>query len=124
MKNAIFILSDPLQGGDDALGRLFNALSFASESKNAGDDVAVVFAGPGTRWPAELMKLGHPARKLYESVREVVRGASCGCAEAFGAKTSVEACGLPQLADHALAGTPGVASFRRYVADGFHTFIF
>jgi hypothetical protein len=124
MKNAIFLLSDPQRGGDDALGRLFNGLALAAESKKAGDDVAVVFAGPGTRWPAELAKLGHPARALYESVRDVVRGASCGCSEVFGAKASVEACEVPLLRDHALAGTSGVASLREYAANGYHTFIF
>lgn len=123
MKTAIFILSDP-KGGDESLGRLFNALSFAAESKRANDDVAVVFAGPGTRWPGELAKLGHPARALYETVRETVRGGSCGCAEVFGAKSTLEACEVPLLAEHALPGTPGVASFRRFVADGYQTFVF
>ncbi len=124
LKNAIIILSDPAKGGEEALGRLFNALAFAAESKAAGDEVAVVFAGPGTRWPQELTKLSHPARPLYEAVRDVVKGASCGCAEVFGATKGVESCGVPLLREHALAGTPGVASFRKYVVDGFQTYLF
>lgn len=123
MKLAIFVLSDP-KGGEEALGRLFNALALASEALHADDDVHVVFAGAGTRWPAELKKLGHPAAALYDGVRTAVQGASCGCAAVFGATEGVEACGVPQLRDHALAGTPGLASVRRYVADGWHTLVF
>jgi hypothetical protein len=54
MKTAIIILSDPKSGSEDALGRVFNALALASECKQKGDEVAVVFNGAGTRWPAEL----------------------------------------------------------------------
>ena len=61
---------------------------------------------------------------LYEAVRDVVKGASCGCAEVFGATKGVESCGVPLLREHALAGTPGVASFRKYVVDGFQTYLF
>lgn len=85
MKTAIIILSDPKSGAEEALGRVFNALALASESKQKGDEVAVVFNGAGTRWPAELTKRSHPANGLYNSVRDVVKGASCGCAEVFGA---------------------------------------
>ena len=123
MKLAIFVLSDP-SAGEEALGRLFNALGLASEALQAEDEVHLVFAGAGTRWPAELTKLGHPAHGLYDAVRPAVQGASCGCAAAFGATAGVEACGVPLVRDHLLAGTPGVASFRRYVADGWRTLLF
>jgi hypothetical protein len=124
MKLALFVLSDPRSGDAEALGRLLNALALASESKRAGDEVALVFAGAGTRWPQELGQLGHPARTLYDSVRDVVAGASRGCAEVFGARAGVEASGLPLLTDHALVGTAGVASLRRYLAGGFTTLVF
>ena len=123
MKTAIFVMSDP-KAGEESLGRLFNALATASESIQAGDEVDVVFAGAGTRWPGELTRLGHPAHGLYDAVRTSVKGASCGCAAAFGATSSVEACGVPQIKDHKLAGTPGVASFRRYLQDGWRTLVF
>ncbi len=123
MKTAIFVMSDP-KAGEEALGRVFNALAAASESLREGDDVEVVFAGAGTRWPGELSKLSHPAHGLYDAVRASVKGASCGCAAVFGATASVEACAVPKLKDHALAGTPGVASVRRYLADGWQTLIF
>ncbi|MDP3090620.1 MAG: DsrE family protein [Nitrospira sp.] len=124
MKTAIIIMSDPKSGSEEALGRVFNALALASESKQKGDEVAVVFNGAGTRWPAELTKLSHPANGLYNSVRDVVQGASCGCADVFGAKDGVEACGVPLKKDNALTGTSGLLSLRRYVADGWQTIVF
>ena len=55
-------MSDPKGGSEEeALGRVFSALALASECKQKGDEVAVVFNGTGTRWPAELTKLSHPA---------------------------------------------------------------
>ncbi|MGQ0556172.1 MAG: hypothetical protein ACT4PN_09555 [Nitrospiraceae bacterium] len=84
MKTAIIILSDPKSGSEEARGRVFNALALASECKQKGDEVAVVFNGTGTRWLAELTKLSHPANGLYNAVRDVVQGASCGCAEVLG----------------------------------------
>ncbi|MDX1950927.1 MAG: DsrE family protein [Verrucomicrobiota bacterium] len=123
MKIAIIILSDA-KGGDEALGRVFNGLATAHEALKAGDEVAVVFNGAGTRWPEQLTKISHPANALYNSVRESIRGASCGCASVFGATESVEACGLPLIKDMALAGTPGLGSIRNYLANGWQTLLF
>jgi hypothetical protein len=123
MKTAIVILSDP-KGGDDALGRVFNALAIAHEAVQAGDEVEVVFNGAGTRWPEELSKLSHPANGLYQAVRDTIKGASCGCAAVFGATRGVEKCGLPLLKDKALAGTPGISNLRNYLANGWQTLIF
>lgn len=124
MKTAIIILSDPKNGSEEALGRVFNALALASECKQKGDEVAVVFNGAGTRWPAELTKLSHPANGLYNAVRDVVEGASCGCAEVFGAMEGVKSCGVPIVKDYALAGTAGLLSLRRYLAEGWNTIVF
>lgn len=124
MKTAIIILSDPKNGSEEALGRVFNALALASECKQKGDEVAVVFNGAGTRWPAELSKLTHPANRLYNSVRDVVQGASRGCAEVFGAKEGIQSCGVPIVNDHACAGTTGLLSLRRYIAEGWNTVVF
>jgi hypothetical protein len=123
MKTAIIILSDP-QAGEEALGRVFNALALAHEALQAGDEVAVIFHGAGTRWPAVLTQPKHPANGLYNAVRETVRGASCGCAAVFGATQSVEACGLPLLKDKTLPGTPGIGNIRGYLADGWQTLVF
>ena len=123
MKLALIILSDP-KGGDEALGRVFNALAIAHEGLQQGDEVEIVFNGAGSRWPEELAKVSHPANGLYNLVREAVKGVSCGCAAVFGATKGVEVCGVPLLKEKALAGTPGISNLRRYVADGWHTLIF
>jgi hypothetical protein len=123
MKLAIIILSDP-KSGEEGLGRVFNGLALAAEAQSKGDEVNVVFAGTGTRWPAELAKLSHPANGLYNAVRPSITGASCGCAAVFGATKDVAAGGLPEIKDHALAGTPGLASVRRYLAEGWQTLLF
>ncbi|MBV6500252.1 MAG: hypothetical protein CJBNEKGG_02724 [Prosthecobacter sp.] len=119
MKTAIIILSDP-KAGEDALGRAFNALALARESRQAGDDVLIAFSGAGTRWPAEFTKPAHPAGALYQEVRDLVTGLSCGCAKVFGADT----CGLPEKSCNAIPGTPGVLSLREYLADGRHVVVF
>lgn len=123
MKLAIFILSDP-KNGDEATGRVFNALATAAEALAAGDQVEIVFQGAGTRWPKELTQLSHPANGLYNAVRPAVVGASCGCAAVFGSTADVKGCGLAEIKDHALPGTPGLASFRRYLVDGWSTLLF
>jgi len=123
MKLAIIITSDP-KSGEEALGRAFNGLAVAEEAQDNNDEVNVVFVGTGTRWPAEFSKPTHPAHGLYNTVRPVITGASCGCAAVFGAKKEVEACGVPELKDHALAGTPGLASVRHYLAEGWQVLVF
>jgi hypothetical protein len=123
MKIALIILCDP-KNGDEALGRVFNALAIAQEGIQQGDEVEIIFNGAGTRWPEELTKVSNPANGLYNLVRETVKGASCGCAAVFGATKGVEACGVPLLKDKALAGTPGISNLRRYIAEGWQTLIF
>lgn len=124
MKTAVVIMSDPKSGSEEALGRVFNGLAVASECKEKGDEVAVVFNGAGTRWPEELVKLSHPAHKLYEDVRDVISGASCACAEVFGATDGVQSCGVPIVKDNPLVNTPGLLSLRRYVSEGWRVLIF
>lgn len=119
MKTAIIILSDP-QAGEDALGRTFNALALARESRQAGDDVQIAFCGAGTRWPSELAKPAHPAGALYQEVRDLVSGVSCGCASVFGA----DAGGLPEKSCNPIPGTPGVLSLREYLAEGRQVLLF
>ena len=102
----------------------FNALALAQECLKQGDEVEVTFIGAGTRWPAELTKVAHPFNALYNSVREVVKGASSGCAAAFGATAGVQACGIPESKANAVSGTPGLLSVRRYLAEGWNTLIF
>jgi hypothetical protein len=124
MKTAIVIMSDPKVGSDEATSRVLNALGYADEAKRNGDELAVVFAGTGTRWPEELAKVSHPAHARYNAIRENVRGASRGCAVRNGAADNLQAAGVPLLVDNALAGTPGVVSFRNLYADGWNVSIF
>lgn len=123
MKTAILIISDP-KAGEEALARVFNALAVAAEGKQAGDKVEVSFIGTGTRWPVELTQLSHPANGLYNSVRDLVIGASCGCAAVFGASEGLKACGIEEIKSNALSGTPGLLSLRRYQSEGWQILIF
>jgi hypothetical protein len=120
-KTAVVILSDPA-GGDEALGRVFNALAAAYDFDQAGHDVRVQFQGAGTRWPEHLASPVHPAHEVYEAVRHTIAGASCGCADLFGASASVAASGLELIKDNPLPGTSGVASLRA-LADGGYTIL-
>lgn len=124
MKAAIIVLSDPANGSEEALGRVFNALATAHEFKSHGDEVKLVFQGAGTRWAGELIRPEHPAHGLFEAVRDKVAGASCGCAEVFGAGEGVEACGLQRLDANPIPGTPGLASLRGFVAEGYSVLTF
>ncbi|RYD43315.1 MAG: hypothetical protein EOP85_10290 [Verrucomicrobiaceae bacterium] len=123
MKTAIVIISDPTNG-EEAFARAFNALATASEGKRQGDQVEVSFIGTGTRWPAELSKLSHPANALYNEVRELVVGASCGCATYYGVSDEIKAAGIESRTDNPIAGTPGVLSLRHYLQDGWQVLVF
>ncbi len=123
MKIAIIIISDP-KGGEEALARVFNALSLAAESKKAGDELAVIFTGTGTRWPEELAKLSHPANGIYQAIQENIVGASHGCAAFFGATESLEATGTPLLDDNVLTDSIKVLSIRQYLEEDWKTVLF
>ncbi|MBL8952858.1 MAG: hypothetical protein JNK82_18910 [Myxococcaceae bacterium] len=120
MKLSVVVMSDPKQG-DEALGRLFNALALAAEAQRSGDDVELVFQGAGTRWPEELTKLGHPAAGLYDSVRTLVGGYSKGCATVFQAEPPKALCAL---GENELGADVQVASLRARLADGRQTLVF
>jgi hypothetical protein len=123
MKLAVAIAADPSRG-EESLGRVFNGLALAADALRQGDEVEVLFIGAGTRWPAELSRLSHPANALYTTVREAVAGASAGCALVFGAAEQVKEVGLRQLTDNPVPGTPGLASLRRYLDSGWQTLVF
>jgi hypothetical protein len=118
MKTAIIIMSDP-KSGEEALGRLFNGLATAYESKTNGDEVTVAFLGTGSRWPEIVSKSDHPANALFEEVKGSIAGVSCGCADVFGAADSVKACGVNLLTDNPIPGTTGMASLRKYVNEDY-----
>ena len=84
----------------------------------AGDDVSVVFQGTGTRWIGELTKKDHPAHELFEAVKDQVAGVSCGCADVFGGAEDAEKSGLDLIKEQPVPGSSGMASLRKYAAEG------
>jgi predicted pyridoxine 5'-phosphate oxidase superfamily flavin-nucleotide-binding protein len=87
MKTAVIVLSDP-RNGDEALGRVFNALALAYDLKQRKQHVEVLFQGAGTRWAAQVTSADHPVHGLYQAVADTVAGASAACADFFGAKST------------------------------------
>ncbi len=118
METSIVVLSDPKAGGEEALGRVFNALAAAHDLKQRGAAVEVIFQGAGTRWPAELSRPEHPAHALYASVRDTIAGVSCGCADVFGSRASAEENGMALLTDNAVPGTTGLPSLAGRIGQG------
>jgi hypothetical protein len=124
MKAAIVVLSDPKSGTEEALGRVFNALASAYDFKHSGDEVTVLFQGAGSHWIGELTKAEHPAHKLFEAVKDLVAGVSCGCADVFGARESVVASGFELITDNQVPGTTGLPSLQRLIKDGYTVLTF
>ena len=118
MKAAIIVLSDP-KAGEDALGRVFNALAAAYDFQQQGDEVSVLFQGAGTRWISELSKSDHPVHELFDAVKDTVAGVSCGCAEVFGATEEIEKSPFEFIKDNDVPGTAGLPSLRTLAADGY-----
>jgi hypothetical protein len=117
-KTAIVVLSDP-QGGEEALGRLFNALAAAYDFKQQHQDVQLIFQGTGTRWAAVVTNPAHPAHALYKAVEDTVAGVSAGCAAVFGAQDDAERNGFSLITTNDVPGTPGLPSLANYAAEGY-----
>ena len=117
-KTAIVVLSDP-QAGEEALGRLFNALAATYDFKQKHQDVQLVFQGTGTRWTGVLTRIDHPAHALYKAVEDKVAGVSSGCADVFGARHDAELNGFSLITTNAVPGTSGLPSLATYAADGY-----
>ncbi len=117
VKLAVFVLADIESHGE--LGRLVNALVAVKEAKEAGDPVALVFDGAGTRWPGALADPAHPAHLLYKAVRDQSTGVCRFCADAFGVAEQIRREGLPLLDQY-----DQHPSLRSYLADGYHVITF
>jgi hypothetical protein len=124
MKAAIIVLSDPKNGGEEALGRVFNALATAYDFAKRDVPVKIYFQGTGTRWPVELEKLEHPVNGLFVAVQQHVVGVSCGCADVFGARADAEKSGFSVVTDNAVPGTTGLPSLGQLTLDGYDVFTF
>jgi len=122
-RTAVVVLSDP-QGGEEALGRLFNALAATYDFKQQHQDVQLLFQGTGTRWTGLLTKADHPAHELYKAVEDKVAGVSAGCAVAFGARDEAERNGFALITTNAVPGTPGLPSLATYAAEGYRILTF
>ena len=120
-KTTIIVLSDPANG-EEALGRVFNALAATYDFKRRNRPVQLVFQGAGTRWPAVLAKPEHPVHGLYLAVGDTIAGASAGCAAVFGASDDLRQHGIPFITDNAVPGTAGLPSLVEYSAGPVLTF--
>jgi len=122
-RTAIIVLSDP-QGGEEALGRLFNALAATYDFKQKEHDVQLVFQGTGTRWMALLNQADHPAHALYKAIEDRVAGMSSACSDFFGARSEAEANGFSLIAGNPVPGTSGLPSLATYAEDGYTVLTF
>lgn len=123
MKVAIFALSDP-KAGEEALGRLFNALATAYDFKQRNVEVAIYFQGTGTRWAGVVGKTDHPVHGLFKAVEDKVAGVSAGCAAVFGAHDDAVKNGFDLVSGNNVPGTAGLPSIGELMADGFTVLTF
>jgi hypothetical protein len=117
VKAAIVILADTETHADRA--RTANALTTAYEFKEAGDEVAVIFTGAGTKWVGELSHPDHRLHRAYGMVKDKVVGACRACSVAFGVKEEVEASGVALLTEY-----KGHQSLRERVVQGYQVITF
>ena len=122
-KTAIIVLSDP-RGGEEALGRVFNALAATYDFKQKQEEVQLVFQGTGTRWTGLLTQPDHPAHALYKAVEDKVAGASAACSVFFGAQDEAQRNGFALIANNPVPGTPGLPSLASYASNGYSILTF
>jgi hypothetical protein len=124
VKAAIVVMSDPKNGSEEALGRLFNGLAAAYDFKQRGDEVTLLFQGAGTRWAGEVVKPDHPAHALYLAVEDTIAGVSCGCADVFCASEQAVRSGFELVKDNLVPGTSGLPSLRELAQQGYSILTF
>ena len=124
MKAAIIILSDPNSGSEEALGRAFNGLAVAYDFRQQGSDVSIYFEGAGTRWIKALSSTDHPVHGLFEAVKDSIVGASCGCADVFGAADDIKHSPFNLVSENMVPGTTGLPSTYKLLAEGYNVLVF
>ncbi len=115
-KLAIVVFSELGPGHADS-ARVVNALQTASEFKEAGDQVKLIFDGGGTTALAAMVQPDHRLHGAYKRVEDTVAGACAFCAKAFGVKEQLEGAGVTLLADYKQH-----PSLRSLAAQGFQLF--
>ena len=116
-KVVIVVLAE--NGSHEALGRVVNAMEFAKELHDHGDEVKLVFDGAGVTFIPELEKEDHDAHPLYEAVTPVIEGACKFCSKAYGVINEVRKTDVDLLDDY-----DDHPSLRSYVADGYQIVTF
>jgi hypothetical protein len=66
----------------------------------------------------------YPANKLYETVKQLISGASCGCAEVFGATEELEASGFDLVEESFIQSEVGVPSLYSRIKSGYQIVTF
>jgi len=122
-KTAVVVFSNP-KAGEEALGRLFNAMFLTYELKEKNQEVALIFQGTGVRWGLEIVKPEHPAHELYKAVQDKIVGFCGGCADVFGATGGIKEAGLALVRQRDIPGTTGVIDLSSYLDDGYQLLTF
>jgi hypothetical protein len=103
----------------ESLGRVVNAMEFAKELSEHGDQVRIIFDGAGTRWIPELLDEEHDAHPLFEAVKEHIDGACRFCSKAFGVFKEVKNSEIDLLDDY-----DQHPSLRGLIMDGYQVVTF
>ena len=117
-KTVIIIFSDPINGGEEALGRLFNGFAAAFDIKQAGGIASIIFQGTGTRWAGLITKVDHPAHELFKALKEDIAGVSSACADVFGATEDAVTNEFELINEAPIPGTSGVPSVAKLLKTG------
>lgn len=116
-KIAVIILADT--DTMEAMGRVSNAFMLIKELAENKDEFKLIFEGAGARWIKELEKEDHKLHVLYKQIKPHITGVCSYCAQAFGAKSSVEKVGIPLISEYNQH-----PSIRNLVVEGFEVITF
>lgn len=116
-KVAVVILSE-MEDSHADLGRVVNGLQVASEFKEAGDEVAVIFDGGGVVSGVQIADPEHRLHKLYQTLADDI-GLCRYCSRAFEVYEEAEALELPFLSEYKQH-----PSLRSRVEDGYQVMTF
>ena len=116
-KIAVIILADT--DTMEGTGRVSNAFMLIKEAAENKDDFKLIFEGAGAKWINELEKENHKLHNLYKEVKPHITGVCSYCAQAFGAKSSIEKAGIKLISEYNQH-----PSMRQLVVDGFEIITF